>query len=310
MRRLTHSPWASRGGTQCNINGEIACRVLLALVMGLQFGCGFGSEDDAARKAPEPLEVSQRSAPLRIVSLSALATRFVVELGVGHQLVGVDAQSSSLLELTRVPVLDLQNAHQIAPDLVLIPGRDHSDEAAVNRLESVGAKVIEFDPHDLEDVFALCRDLGTQLVGITSASLFERRIARPLSLVAGISPPRGRLRVVAVVGIEPLELAGGHSFQTDLIEIAGGSSVTHGGDDVRIKMTPGRWDEFSPDLVIVTTAAELSPAEEKSIRARIPDHLPIEFFAFDPESFWLEEPERDAERLRVILASIPRKTSD
>jgi ABC-type hemin transport system substrate-binding protein len=239
----------------------------------------------------------------RIVSLSALATHFVTELGVGHLLVGVDAESSALPGLAHLPAVDLESAHSLAPDIVLIPDIVAADDAAVRSLELVGARLVEFAPHDFEDVFALCRGLGAQLVGVASATLFERRIARPLALVGGISPPLGRARVVAVVSLEPLELAGGHSFQTDLIEIAGGTSVTHGGDDLRIKMSPERWDEFSPDLVLVSTPVELSLAGREAARSVIPDRFRVEFFAFDPETFWLQKPEQEAERLRVIIAA-------
>jgi len=224
-------------------------------------------------------------------------------------LVGVDAESSALPGHADLPVVDLESAHNLAPDIVLIPDLVAVGDVAARSLELAGARLVEFAPHDFEDVFALCRELGAQLVGIASATLFERRIARPLAIVGGISPPLGRARVVAVIGFEPLELAGGHSFQTDLIEIAGGTSVTHGGEESRIAMTPGRWDEFSPDLVLVSTTVELSLAEREVARSLIPERFRVEFFAFDPETFWLREPAREAERLRVLIKSYSRDTS-
>jgi iron complex transport system substrate-binding protein len=240
----------------------------------------------------------------RIVSLSPLATRFLIELGVGHRLVGVDRKSSVARGVANLPIVELSSAGDLAPDLVLIPTLADADGLALRRLEAAGAQLVEFAPHDLEDVFALCRGLGAQLVGAASATLFERRIARPLALVGGASSSPNPPRVVAVVGFEPLELAGGHSFETDLIEIAGGTSVTHGGEASRRLMTAEHWAEFAPDLVLVTTSEAPTLVEKANARALIPDGFRVEFFDFDRETFWLNKPEEDAERLRVLVESV------
>lgn len=291
----------SRAIPRRNRAGGVARHVLLGLVLALLLACS--ADEESAPIGSQPTRSAADLATARIVSVSALATRFVIELGAGRRLVGVDAQSSALPGLAHLPVVDLATAQNLVPDLVLIPAEVDASNRALHSLEAAGARLIEFAPHDFEDVFALCRGLGAQLVGVVSATLFERQIARPLALIGGISPALGRPRVVAVVSFEPLELAGGHSFETDLIEIAGGTSVTHGGDQLRIAMTPERWDELSPDLVLVTTLDEASLAEKSTARALIPDRYRVEFFAFDREIFWLEEPEHDAERLRAIIAS-------
>lgn len=307
MKKRLNVPRSARSGPQRDSNGRILWQILLSLILALQFACSADEESAPGGSRPELPPAD--SAEQRIVSLSALATHFVTELGVGHLLVGVDAKSSALPGLAHLPVVDLGRAHNLAPDIVLIPDLVAIDDAAARSLELAGARLVEFAPHDFEDVFALCRGLGAQLVGVASATLFERRISRPLAIIGGISPPLGRARVVAVVGLEPLELAGGHSFQTDLIEIAGGTSVTHGGEESRIAITPGRWDEFSPDLVLVSTTLELSLTEREAARSLIPERFRVEFFAFDPETFWLRVPEREAERLRAIIASYSRDTS-
>jgi ABC-type hemin transport system substrate-binding protein len=307
MKKRLNVPRSARSGPQRDSNGGIPWQILLSLILALQFACS--ADEKSAPSGSPPGMPPLDSAEQRIVSLSPLATHFVTELGAGRLLVGVDAESSALPALADLPVVDLDSAHNLAPDIVLIPDLVAADDAAVRSLDLVGARLVEFAPHDFEDVFALCRGLGAHLVGVASATLFERRIARPLAIIGGISPPLGRVRVVAVVGLEPLELAGGHSFQTDLIEIAGGTSVTHGGEESRIAMTPERWNEFSPDLVLVSTSVELSLARREVARSLIPDRFRVEFFAFDPETFWLREPEREAERLRVLIASYSRDTS-
>jgi ABC-type hemin transport system substrate-binding protein len=274
----------------------------LLLSLALPLGCGEGSEERSSPQVrPERAAVDQ--APMRIVSLGASATQFLLELGVGHQLVGVDAESVLLPGLMGVPVVDLQSALSVAPDLVLVPKPRETDLDVASELEASGARWVEFEPHDLEDVGALTRGLGAQIVGIAAAARFERRFSRPLALVAGIQPPRDRLRVVAVIDLDPLTLAGGHSFETDLIEIGGGSSVTHGGSETRIVATQAEWESLEPDLVIIVTREEMGPDEREQARSVVPARFAIDFFEFDRESFWLYEPEKDADRMRRLLAS-------
>lgn len=273
-------------------------RLLLSLALLLGFsGCEDSPGAETPREAP-----SLRSSSGRIVSLSAPASRFVIELGAGDRLVGVDEESAALPSLGELPVVDLAAARALAPDLVLLSDLGDADPRAYSDLESDGVRLLEFAPHDLEEAGALSRGLGAQLVGVASASRFESRFSRPLALISGSSPPFDRLRVVAIVDLDPLTLAGGHSFETDLIEIGGGSSITHGRDDSRIVMTQALWEEFEPDLVILTTRDEASPLERRVARTMVPERFALEFFDYDRETFWLHGPEEEAERMRALIA--------
>jgi ABC-type hemin transport system substrate-binding protein len=238
----------------------------------------------------------------RIVSLSPLASRFLVALGVGDRLVAVDPASIGQPGVPDRPTTRLDGVGAYAADLVLVPTLP-DDAAALARLQASGARVVEFAPHDLEDVFALCRSVGGPLVGGEAAGQLERRIARPLSLVAGESPSEGRPRVLGLVSVDPPEIAGGHSFETDLIEIAGGSSLTHGSEDLRRPIAPGELARLAPDLVVVMTSRPLAPSDEDRAYRLVGAVAPVEFFQFDRETFWLEEPARDAKRLRTAIVA-------
>ena len=69
-------------------------------------------------------------------------------------------------------------------------------------------------------------------------------------------------------------------------------------------MTAEHWAEFAPDLVLVTTSEAPTLVEKANARALIPDGFRVEFFDFDRETFWLNKPEEDAERLRVLVESV------
>lgn len=250
--------------------------------------------DDPAYPAPEDVQTSPNVA---IVSLSPLATRFLFELGVGARIVAVDRASHGLPGLGSLPITDRAGAERFAPAHILIPERRGEAQDAGD------PRVLEFAPHDLEDVYALCREIGIPLAGEAEATELERRIARPIAQVAGESPPEGRPGIVALVALEPLEIAGGHSFETDLIEAAGGNSLTHGGDDTRRLVEREDLRRLRPDLIVAMSDRELAADAQERIALTVGDLAPVLFFVFDREDFWLEEPARDALRLRELIAS-------
>lgn len=273
------------------------------LCLALLIACSDREEPFPSEKStPQPTSET-RPRPLRIVSLSRLATRFVIEIGARDQLVGIASDSRSLPGLDLVAIVNLQDLRSVAPDIVLVPTLP-SDPETIRDLRSEGIRLVEFFPHDLEDVYGYCRGLGAELVGVTAANSYERRIARPMAIVAGRSPPIRRPRVVALVGFDPPELAGGHSFETDLIEVAGGSSATHGGEDTRIEFTSARLRSLAPDLVLITTTFPATEAEIEHARSIIPDEFRVAFFDFERDTFWLREPVKDAQRLRSLFLSL------
>jgi ABC-type Fe3+-hydroxamate transport system substrate-binding protein len=241
-----------------------------------------------------------------VVSLSPVATRFVFALGAGHLLLGVDAGSAALRDLSDLPVVDFAGASALAPDLVLVPALPDPLDPAARDLRESGAQVVEFQPHTLEDVAVLCRSLGVQLAGEAGVQRFELDLNLPLAQV-GSEASGPRPRVLAVTRLDPLELAGGHSFETDLIEIAGGSSVTHGGEEPRLALPPEQWGELAPDLLLVTSQRDPTPAERERARAALPAGYRVAFFAFDRDLFWLREPAADARRLRALIEPLARE---
>ena len=271
----------------------------------LWVACGSGSEvGEAERRLPSESEFGTVEARERVVSLSPLASRFVVALGAGHLLVGVDAASAQLDGLEALPEVDLVGAAALAPDLVLLPELANTEET--RRLREIGVDLVEFKPHDLEDAFDLFRGLGARLVGVPRAHRLETELSRPLAQIGGASFGQRRPRTLALVSLEPLELAGGHSFETDLIEIAGGSSVTHGGEEVRIELTPAQIEDYAPELILVVMPDPLSPEQRRKLLEGLGRRHHVEFLSVDTRSFWLENPTEVAARLRAVIQPLSR----
>ncbi|HEY8154224.1 MAG TPA: hypothetical protein VII72_08870 [Myxococcota bacterium] len=259
---------------------------LLAGVAGL-IACG-----SSERIAEAPQSVS----PLRLVSLSRAASEFLLALGAGEGILAVDRGSSEIPALRGLPIVDLAGAGEFAPDVILVP-----EAQAGEALRSAGFEVIVYAPHDLEEALALCRDLGARLVGTPRARAFEVALSRELAGIGGSSFGRPRPRVAGLIGPAPLSFAGGHSFITDFIEIAGASSVTHGGEETQIPLEAGRLRAFAPDLLLVVSPGPISDGDRDAIQRSLPAAYRVEFFVFDAEHRWMHEAADAARRLRAVI---------
>lgn len=285
----------------------------------LVLGCP-AAEDSTERPVPtapanpspalEPDRSEPPSKAPRIVSVSPLATRFLRELGAGDRIVALDGSEAPASPgqdgAPLAPPAHLADLVAVEPDYVFVPALP-DDQAELVPLQAAGIRVVEFAPHSLEDVMALLYGIGAEIVGEDGAVAFERRLLRPVALIAGQSSPFDRLRVLALVGVDPPEIAGGHSFETDLIEIAGGSSLTHGGSDVRQPIDGEKLSQWKPDLVVVMTDGELRPADQDRALEFVGEIAPVVFLPYARETFWLEEPAREAARLREAIVARERE---
>ena len=275
--------------------GSRARTCLLAAAYMLALGCDEGG----IRATPSSTHLAASVAPA-VVSLSPGATRFVEALGAGDRLIGVDPISSQALSGKPLPEVDLQGALQLGPDLILV---DALPRPAVETQFSSGpAEYVEFAPHNLEELFALSRTLGRRLVGSARATRFELEIARPLALIGGTPFEGEKPRVAAVLGLAPTRLAGGHSFATDAIEIAGGTSVTHeANQNEDFEPSDEDWLRLAPNLILMLNAEAMPAHAKRDARSALPPDYPVLFFPFDSETFWSEEPAQTTTRLRSLL---------
>jgi iron complex transport system substrate-binding protein len=278
-------------------------RALALAVMAWMIACGPAQETAAPRASP-PLAPPES---VRVISLSPSGSRFLLALGAGDRIVAVDAESSRIPDLRGVAVVDLARAGELDADLLLWPGTPASEEPLAEEIRAAGREVIRFEPHSIEEAFAFYRDLGARLVGEARARSAEIGLGRQLAAIGGASFGRPRPRVAGVYGPDPLEFAGGHSYLTDLIEIAGANSVTHGGEEVRLPVETERLKAFAPDLLLVATPGELSEAERSALMQRLPGGYRVEFLVFDPDQVWTQEMVETARRLRAVIEPLSRE---
>ena len=88
-------------------------------------------------------------------------------------------------------------------------------------------RVLEVAPHQFDEAFALYREIAAALGDAERGRATARRIGDPLARISAAQVGKRRPLVAALVSLEPLELAGGHSFVSDLVEVAGAETLTH-----------------------------------------------------------------------------------
>jgi ABC-type Fe3+-hydroxamate transport system substrate-binding protein len=262
--------------------------------------CSFLTVVAACRVETETPVVESRP---RLVSLVPPATRLLVSLGAGPALVGADARSLEEAGLQGIAEMDLERAIEARPQLLVVGSHEVMPAAGL----PLPVRAIVFEPHDLQDVAAFVRDVGDAVLGWAAVTRWESEYFRPLARLSE-SARRPRPRVVAVVSMDPLVIAGGHSFETDLIQYAGGDSVTHDGELPRREVGVATFVSLAPDLVLVIEAPPKDPDHAALIRDAIPGDAPVVFFPIDPD-FWLLSPETTAARLQAIVTARSRALS-
>jgi ABC-type Fe3+-hydroxamate transport system substrate-binding protein len=98
---------------------------------------------------------------------------------------------------------------------------------------------------------------------------------------------RRRPLVAPIVSLDPLVLAGGHSFVSDLVEAAGAETITHG-DEVAEVHAPrlDRIQAAAPELILVATRDPPTAHEESVLRSWF-GATRVAFVPIDADELWL-----------------------
>jgi hypothetical protein len=230
-----------------------------------------------------------------------VGTEIVLALGERERLLAVDAASAEIPAVGDVPVTEASVAGSFAPDVVLAAPA----EAAAVRSSAPGARIVEVEPHNFDEAWELCRSIGAALGREREAHRFVLETSRPLAELGQESFGARRPRVAALLSLEPLVVAGGHSFATDLIELAGGESVSHGTEEIRLPWTREQLAQAAPELLVVVTPGAPS-ARDLELGGRVLGGLRVEFLALDAERQWLRDTLAPARRLRSWIAELSR----
>ncbi len=181
--------------------------------------------------------------PLRVVSLLPSLTESVCELGHCARLVGVDRYSNFPAAVRALPQVgggvdpDVEAVVALKPDVVLMA----VSSRGVQRLESLGLKVLALEPKDTAGARRVMNQLGA-LLQVADAPRIWRAIEAGVAAAAQSMPPASRkLRVYYEVSTDGYA-AGTTSFVGELMQRLGLQNV--------VAADLGAFPRINPEYVV------------------------------------------------------------
>jgi iron complex transport system substrate-binding protein len=253
--------------------------------------------------------VTLPQAPRRVVTLLPSLTEVVCALGQCDRLVGVDRYSDYPAQVRALPQLgggldpNIEGVVALRPDVVLMA----TSSRAVQRLESLGLKVVALEPHNAADVQRVIARVG-EVLGVPDALRLWREIDAGMDAAAASIPPAARnTRVYFEVGRGPFA-AGEASFIGETLTRLGVRNIVPRSEGPFPKINPEFVVRADPDLIMISQNA--APQLEQrpgwaSLRALREGRLCV----FSPqESAVLVRPgPRMAQAARLMAECIARK---
>lgn len=253
-----------------------AVRALLLLLVASGAACDApAARDDTASTivaVDDAGDTLRLAAPAqRIVSTVPAQTQILLALGAGDRIIArtdFDTQP----ELAHLPSTGngiTPNVEWIAaqrPDLV-ISWADTQSRSVIARLSALGIPAYASAVETIDDILRSIERLGALTDRDAAADSIVHDIRQELEAVARDVANSPRTRVMYVIGIEPLMVAGPRTFVDEALTIAGGDNVF--GD------TRARWPVVSieevirrdPEVIIVGLGR--TAAEADSVTARL-----------------------------------------
>ena len=194
--------------------------------------------------------------PQRIVSLVPSVTEIIYALGGEDRLVGVTdycdwpPQARQKPRVGAMVAPNLERIVALRPDLVVATSEGNSQET-FDQLRRLTIPVFTVAPHRLSDVLTVIARLGELTGRQSAAGPLVENLVRRVKAVENAVRPYPRPKVLYVLWPEPLIVPGRDGLVTELIEVAGGASVT--------AQEPSSYPRFSleavaargPDVIIL-----------------------------------------------------------
>ncbi len=201
---------------------------LSALLLALAPAPG-GAQGSGGTRGVEWLGPRPPAAPRRVVSLAPSLTDTVVALGKASLLVGVTRYDDAP-EVARLPrvggFLDPSPEAIVAlrPDLVLWL-TDGGAMPPIEQLAKLGIPVLAVPVVSVADALGCARAVGDALGDARAGERLARALSHRVEEARRHAAARPRVRVMFVVGRDPLVVAGPGSYPDELLRLAGGENV-------------------------------------------------------------------------------------
>ena len=175
-------------------------------------------------------QVELQGPPRRIVPLAPSLTEILFALGAGDSVVGVTDYADYPPEAGGKPTVgggvdpNLEVIVTLRPDLVLIAADANRWETLI-QLEQLRIPVFGVKPVGVEGVLVSILKVGEAVGRQPQAEGLIAHMRRRMAAVSRKVSVLARPRVLYVVWIDPLIVAGGETVVDDLIDLAGGANI-------------------------------------------------------------------------------------
>jgi iron complex transport system substrate-binding protein len=216
-------------------------------------------------------EIAVAPQPQRIISLAPSLTEMLFALGLDHRIIGVTsycnyppaAKSKESVGNTLQP--NLERIIALKPDLVIVTTSSQL-ENFTRQLDQLQIPVYVSNPRTVREVFASLKRLGEVTGTAANADKVAGELEARLNAVTARVATQPKPKTLFLVQDTPLIVPGRDTFLHDLIELAGGASITA---DVT------GWPQFSretaiaraPEIIIDPGHADTRVLAEKVLRA-------------------------------------------
>jgi iron complex transport system substrate-binding protein len=235
--------------------------ILVCIALLSVFSCADSHED--AREAN-----SSHDYPARIVCMAPSITEIVFALGLGDRVVGVSdfcdypPEAQERTKIGGVVNPNMEAIVALDPDLVLaLPNVTH--ESLFRSLRLLGINVVTVRNDTLDDLFSTIAKIGEVTSRQREADGMGDRLQAKFSTLRERLADRPRRKVMFIVGVDPLFVAGRGTFIDELIEIAGGDNIA--GDSLSKYPQLGieKVVSMGPEVILYTSLNfELTPDQE------------------------------------------------
>jgi iron complex transport system substrate-binding protein len=207
--------------------------------------------------------------PHRVVCLVPNVVDIAYSLGAGADVVAISDFTKYPKEALQKPSIGLplnpsiESIVALHPDLVLGSG-DLNTLEFVGHLQRLGIPVFMVDPHGIEGIYASILSLGRALNREADANAVVAQLRKRVDVVKARVADKPKMRVFMAIWYDPVMTIGKRAFISELIEAAGGRSVT---DDISQE-----WPEVSvetivsrqPDALLLENGSKITVEELKA----------------------------------------------
>jgi iron complex transport system substrate-binding protein len=231
--------------------------VLAAAVLGR--GAAAGEVRDMLGR-----RVALPDGPLRVVSLAPSATEIVYALGLADRLAGVTDYCDFPADAKKKPKIggfytpNFEVILTLKPDLILATSIEGGREETFRGIEALGVPVYVLRPVDFSAVLDSIDRVGRLLGADAAGARLSRAMREEADGIARALRGAPRPRVLYVLWGNPLIVPGRDTLITDLIQRAGGESVTGDEGAAYPRLSLEEAVARRPDLIVVAQHGETS----------------------------------------------------